>query len=336
MYPVILNADYLDISGVKVTQSFTVYVTITDGKAPIDPNAPITPVKDKVEKPELFISSCVISPNTVGGNEEFSVSLTIENIGEIRARSVRLTYGGVAADGASAGIIPVEANNSIHLENIASEASDTATFKLVTTKDVIAGNQPFYVTLDYVDLYGGVYTSTRQFLVKVTQPAEISYDPISVPKEISAGETMSLPANVFNVGKSTLRNVSITVTGAGLFPTSSVFLGDIAPGATGNGEMNVFIGMLSMTEGYTEDYGKTNGIYTITYTDDAGEEHKIELEFSTNILKPVIEGEDDEETELTEEPAFQWWVTILVGLAIIAIIVAVIVVTKVTRESKMK
>lgn len=45
---------------------------------------------------------------------------------------------------------------------------------------------------------------------------------------------------------------------------------------------------------------------------------------------------EEEETELTEEPAFQWWVVILVGFAIIAIIVAVIVVTKVTRSAKLK
>ena len=54
-----------------------------------------------------------------------------------------------------------------------------------------------------------------------------------LPKEIAAGETVSLPANVFNLGKSTLRNVTVTLNGAGLFPTSSVFLGDIPPGEAG-------------------------------------------------------------------------------------------------------
>ena len=268
------------------------------------------------------------------------MSLTIENIGEIHARSVRLTYGGVAADGASAGIIPVEANNAIHLKNIASEASDTATFKLITTKDVIAGNQPFYVTLDYVDRYGGVYTATRQFLVKVTQPAEMTYDAISLPKSVTAGETFTLPANVFNIGKSPLRNVTVNLTGAGLFPTSSVFLGDIQPGQAGYGEMKVFVGMLSMTEGYTESYGKTTGVYTITYTDDAGEEYKIDMQFSTEILKPVIEGEETEaEKQAKEEEqktVGQWWITVLVGFAIISITVAVIVVGKFSRMMRMR
>ena len=59
------------------------------------------------------------------------------------------------------------------------------------------------------------------------------------------------------------------------------------------------------------------------------------MDFSLEIVQPVIETEE-EETELTEEPAFQWWVVILVGFAIIAVIVAVIVVTKVTRAAKLK
>lgn len=327
-YPIVLNAEYLDVSGAKASQSFTVYATITDGKDPVDPNA--TPEKEAAEKPELFIRACAVNPQIVGGNEEFTVDVTIENIGNLRARSVRLTYGSEAI-----GILPIETNNSILLNNIASGSSQTATFKMKTTKDVLAGNQSFYITLDYVDLYGGIYTATRQFLVAVTQPANISYDPIEVPKSVTAGDTITLPANVFNIGKSTLRNVTVTVIGAGLFPTSSMFLGDILPGEGGYGELKVFIGMLSMTEGYTENYGKTNGKYTISYKDDAGEEYKIELDFTTEIIKPVIEGEE-EETKTTEEPAFQWWVTILIGLAIIAIVVAVIVVTKFTRAMKMR
>ena len=155
-----------------------------------------------------------------------------------------------------------------------------------------------------------VYASTRQFMVAVTQPAQMQHDDIStsVPETIVAGETFSLPANVYNTGKSTLKNVMVTVTGAGLFPTSSVFHGDIAPGGTGNGELSIFAGQLSMTAGYTEDYGETSGMYTISYTDDTGEEHKVEIGFTTEITESVIEGD----------------------------IVAVVVVAKVTRSAKMK
>ena len=331
-YPVTLKADYLDVLGQQKQQSFTVFVTVADGKNPPDPN---DVPKQEVEKPELFISACEITPDTVGGDGEFSVNVKIDNIGSIRARSVRLTYGSEAE-----GILPYDTNNAILLDNIASGEGAEAAFKMRTTKDVIAGSRAFFITLDYVDLYGGVYTATRQFLVNVTQPAEMTYDSISLPKSVTAGETFTLPANVFNIGKSPLRNVTVNLTGAGLFPTSSVFLGDIQPGQAGYGEMKVFVGMLSMTEGYTESYGKTTGVYTVTYTDDAGETHTAEQQLSTEIKQPILDGEKtDAEKQAEEEQKramSQWWISALAAFAVIAIIVAVIVVSKFARMMKVR
>ena len=332
-YPVTLRADYLDVLGQQKQQSFTLYVTISDGKNPPDPN---DVPKQEVEKPELFISACEITPDTVtGGDGEFSVNVKIDNIGSIRARSVRLTYGSEAE-----GILPYDTNNAILLDNIASGEGAEAAFKMRTTKDVIAGSRAFFITLDYVDLYGGVYTATRQFLVNVTQPAEMTYDSISLPKSVTAGETFTLPANVFNIGKSPLRNVTVNLTGAGLFPTSSVFLGDIQPGQAGYGEMKVFVGMLSMTEGYTESYGKTSAVYTVTYTDDAGETHTAEQQLSTEIKQPILDGEKtDAEKQAEEEQKramSQWWISALAAFAVIAIIVAVIVVSKFARMMKVR
>ena len=120
----------------------------------------------------------------------------------------------------------------------------------------------------------------------------MSYDSVSLPREVTAGETISLPANVFNIGKSTLRNVTVNLSGAGLYPTSRVFLGDIQPGQAGYGEMKVFVGMLSMTEGYTESYGRTSAVYTISYTDDAGEAHTVEQQLSTEIKQRDRRGKD--------------------------------------------
>ena len=138
----------------------------------------------------------------------------------------------------------------------------------------------------------------------------------------------------------TLRNVTVTLTGAGLFPTSSVFLGDIPPGEAGYGEMKVFIGMLSMTEGYTESYGPTTGTYTISYQDDQGVSYAEETQVSTEIKQPVIEGEKTEAEKAAEaearQAASQWWISVLVAFAVIAIIVAVIVVTRFTRMMRIK
>lgn len=329
-YPVTLTAKYLDVAGNQAQQDFTVYVTITDGLDPASQNVtpPISSGKEAVETPKLFISACKIEPAVVGGGEEFTVTVTIENIGSIRARTVLLTYG---SD--NTGIVPANTNNVIHLENIASGKSEMATLAFKTTKDVLAGNQSFYVKLSYVDLYGGTYSESLTFLVPVTQPTEMGYDPITVPKQVTTGETISLPVHVFNTGKSPLHNVSASISGSGLIPTSSVFLGNIKPGESGAGTIEVYISTLSMIGG-ANDYGKTNGTYAITYTDDNGEKHTTQVSFSTEIIQPVTEDEKEDTEE--QKTVGQWWISVLVAFAVISIIVTVIVVSKFTRMMRMK
>lgn len=325
IYPVTLTAGYLDSTGAKTSQAFPVYVTISDGQEPADPNA-----KPTAEVPQLFVSKCDVALDTISGDMEFAVNLTVSNIGNMTARGARLSYGSEAA-----GIMPAQTNNNLLLGTIASGAEKSVTIKFKTTADVLAGAQSFFVTLDYGDIYGGVYNAVLKYLVEVTQPAEITYDPVVIPQSVTSGEAVSVPANVFNVGKSTLRNVTVSVSGAGLFPVSSAFLGDIKPGEAGNGTINVLVGMLSMTEGFTDDYGSTNGKYTIAYTDDQGQQHTIENKFSTEITKPADDGKGGKEN-LAEEPAFQWWITILIAFAIISIVISIVVVSKITRAYKIQ
>lgn len=100
--------------------------------------------------------------------------------------------------------------------------------------------------------------------------------------------------------------------------------------------MKVFIGMLSMSEGYSESYGKTSGRYTVTYYDDAGRAYTAEQTFSTEIKQPVIEADKSQVEKEAAKPVIQWWVAAMVGLAAIAIIVAVIIISKFSRMLKMR
>ncbi len=351
-YPVTLYADYLDIDGEMAQQSFTVNVTITDGEDPPDPYA--TPEPEEVERPELFIRKCTATPDTVTGNEEFEVEVVIDNIGAIRARNVILSFGSEEE-----GIVPVGTAGAMLLDNIASEASSKASFKLKTTRDVLAGNRGFFVTLDYRDLYGGEYSTTRQFLIAVHQPVDITYDLIVFPKEVEIGETITIPSNVFNIGKSYLRNVTITLTGDGLFPKSSVFLGDVAPGQAGIGEMEVYVDM--PVEGDAATSGLIYGNYVIRYQDELGETYTVDIEVESEIKNLEQDEEYSEAADYSEEegysedgigteeelsaeegfsedeagsPTVQWWVYALIGFAVIVLIFISIIIWRLTRMMK--
>ena len=326
-YPVTLTVAYLNATGNQTQQSFTIYATITDGRDPTQ-NTGTEPERKAVEKPKLFISACEIIPGIISGEEEFKVALTIENIGAIRARSVILSYGSDAV-----GIVPKQTNNSVHLANIAAGRNEEAFFELMTTKEVLAGNQSFYVRLDYEDLYGGIYTETRTFFVSVTQPAEMEFDPISIPGQLTSGENISVPINVFNTGKSTLQNVFVTISVPGLYPTTSSFFGDVPPGQSTRGEMKIHVGTLSLSGVLEGDYGKTKGVVTIIYHDENGEEHKAEADISTEIMPPAAE---EANIQIEEKTVGQWWISVLVTFAIISIMVASMIVARFTRLLRIK
>ncbi len=333
-YPIVFHAAYIDQNGASAEQSFSVYVTITDGVPDQTEAQTINAIgggggsgKETVRKPELFISSCSIQPGRVEENCEFQVEMTIDNIGNLQAKNIKLGYA------SESGMIqPVEQNNMQLLENLDKGQSTSVAFRMRTSQDVLAGDQPFQVSLAYVDAYGGEYTVARNFSVQVVRQAELGYDTPDLGKSVVAGETISLPANVFNMGKSTLRNVLVSLEGPGLFPSSSVFLGDIPPGEAKYGEMQVFVGMLSDADGKGY-YGATTAQYIITYMDDSGVEQSMNLELKTLIKEPeptptpTIDPKQAEKTQA----AGQWWISALIAFAILTIIISILVTSRFIR-----
>lgn len=321
-YPVTLRADYLDAAGSQARQDFTVYVTVTDGAAPVSPDA-----KPTVETPKLYVSSCEITPSAVGAEEEFTVHAAVENIGAIRARSVLLSYGSETGD-----LIPAQTGGVQHLENIAAGKSAEASFSLRATAEALAGNQPFFVRLDYVDLYGGTYTETFSFFVRVTQPAEMEYDPLAVPEQVAAGESFPIPASVRNTGKSVLHNVTVYLDAPGLLLTSSAFLGNIQPGESKNGEMKVYAETLP-EDAEDSGYCSIEGTAVISCQDDFGETLTTEVPFSTRVVSPADQSKAEREQQKT---ASQWWISVLVTFAAIAILISGMVISRFSRMMQMR
>ena len=98
--------------------------------------------------------------------------------------------------------------------------------------------------------------------------------------------------------------------------------------------------MLSMTDGYSESYGKTSAVYAVSYEDEAGETFTSTQELSTTILEPVVEDaltpQQQQAEQERREAEGQWWVSVLVAFAIIAIAVAIIVVGRFSRMMQLR
>jgi len=330
-YPVVLNAAYHDMQGNLKEQPFTVYVTITDGRSGETTTAVVNTGPETVRRPELFISRCHISRQAANAGETFTVEMTVENIGNLQAKNVKLSYGST-----SGMLLSTEQNNVQLLGNLSKEKTVEASFDMKICPEAAAGIQYFEVTLACGDAYGGEYTLTRSFSIQVEQPAELQYDEPSLNQYVTAGDTFTLPANVFNTGKSVLRDVRVSLEGNGLFPSSSIFLGDIQPGEAGYGQMNVFVGMLTDPEG-NGYYGETLASYRISYTDAAGISHEVNKELKTVIREPVIEPTPTPNPEQVkkEQAEGNWWISALAAFAILAVLISWIVTTRVIRAFRM-
>ena len=330
-YPVVLTASYNDMWGNLKEQPFTVYVTITDGRSGETTTAAANTGPEPVRRPELFISRCHISRQRAVAGENFTVELAVENIGNLQAKNVKLSYGST-----SGMILPVEQNNVQLLGNLSKEKTVTASFDMKVCPDATEGMQCFEVTLACSDAYGGDYSLTRNFSIQVEQPAELQYDEPALEQYVTAGDTFSLPANVFNTGKSVLRDVRVSLEGNGMFPASSIFLGDILPGEAGYGQMNVFVGMMSDPDG-NGYYGETLAVYTISYTDEAGVTHEVSKELRTVIREPAIEPTPTPNPEQVKKKDAEgaWWISALIAFAILAVLISWIITTRVIRAFRM-
>ncbi len=319
LYPVVFNIEYQTSIGYQ-TQMFTVYVRITDGKI--------------ISAPELFISTYEIDRETINGGEEFTVTVTITNIGGDVARNVKLTYSGIEGDPS---IIPSTGINTMLINSIEAGRSKDVDFTLTVSPDALAGNQVFVVTLEYADKQGTPYMFSQNLRVKVVQPTEISIDEIALPDAAESGESIMLPISILNTGKSPITDIVCKLEADGLFG-SSLFIGEIPAGTTGYGEMKIFVGTLSNDPSL---YGVSVGNVIITYIDASGTEYTETVDVAMEILEPSADTLSDTENDMQMQmqqlqPVSQWYVSVIIGCAVIAIAVAVIIVVSYERKLKMR
>ena len=117
---------------------------------------------------------------------------------------------------------------------------------------------------------------------------------------------------------------------------SSAFLGNLDPQQSADKTMTVFVTTLSNTQ----KYGDTYGSFTISYEDADGQQYSEYLSVKMAIKEPVKQTDEEKERERqkVEEQNLlsQWWVSVLIGIAVICILIAVLVISRFARMLRMK
>lgn len=308
VYPVAVNISGYDDSGTPIDCSYTIYVTITDGKS----NQVTQPAPEvATAEPVVYISNSVVQPDKVMAGEEFTLTVTLKN--SLTTKSVKNML--VKIDTGNLHINLLENTNVFQVDKIPAGGETELTFRLGSDASIPAGKYNLNFTFNYDSSKTLNLSSSGSTIVEIHQPANMELVMPRFAQSVTVGETIPLSLQVMNMGRDPMYNVRCTVSGFGFAPSNTGYIGTMDAGSSATTEVELYIIALNASQGNENgsQYGNTVGTVTLIYEDETGQEYQQETQFETTVNRPVVEvaqtasGEDAE-----EKAAGQWWISVLI------------------------
>lgn len=317
-YPVTLSVRAQDELGNSIQQDFSVYVTITDGKEAAAEGAQGDGQEEVPQfAPKVMIDSYKFSKKTILCGEKVTAKMTLHNTSSTEPIKNMLVS---VAPGENVELLGKSASR--YVEQLGAGETVTLSFDFRVSAAAPRGQYNMDVTMDYADKKANPYTVQGVMKVLAEQPVQIEIAPVSVPDKIQIGETVELQAQAMNLGKGKIYNVRAVLEADGLTPSGTAFIGDMEPGTSMAGSMELTADGLSGES----LYGTAQGKITFLYEDEAGNEMSKEQPFETSILSPLSGESSGESVDDTK----QWWVV----MAVIAVLLVQAAVIFIMRRAK--
>ena len=283
-----------------------------------------------ITQPKIEIVDCEYS-DVVNGGDGFTVTLTVRNSGTRDAKNVVVQY---ISEDDSIRYKGIQDHQTI--ESLKKGESTTVTFDLRALPSAMEGKHSFRFSCSYKDAANsGSYENGADYPLTVVQKASLGYDEVRLPESITSGESFTLPVCVYNTGFSQIFNVRCSLNCDGLI-SSSAFLGNLAPQESADKAMTVFVTTLSGSQKYGESYGSIE----ISYEDVNGEKHFESQSVKMTIAEPQKITDEEkvkqEQEQKEQQTLSQWWISLLVAIAVIIILIAVILIARFARMMRMK
>lgn len=316
-YPVTISTSGFDASGNAVNTTFTLYITITDGKI----EKIVRPVVDTpTAEPVVYISKTVLNPETAQAGDSFTMTVTLKN--SITTKSIRNML--VTVDTGNVLIDLEEDSNIFPIEKIDRGGKVELTLHFSTEPAIPSGKYPISFSFKYDSSKTLNLSSTGATVVDIQQPANMELVMPRFADSVSVGETVPISFQVMNMGRSSMYNVRCVVSGYGLVPSNTGYIGTMEAGTSKTTKVELYIIALNASEGNENgsQYGNTTGTVTLIYEDETGQEYSQEATFDTTVNRPVVQLPlNNSEEEKEEQRVSSWWisVSILGGVSFAAV-----------------
>lgn len=330
--PIVVRVEPTGGSGQSPAISQAVSVFVDADQSAMDPNKDI---------PKIIVGSYSYEPQLVKAGENFTLKVSFINTHS--SKTIRNIKGNFTITETSANqtgnvFTPVGSSNTFYIDEIDPKQTYEWSIVLYTIPDALSKTYTVTLSFDYEDMQGNPFKESEIIGIPVYQPSRLEVSEIMIPGDGFMGQPIYMPFNIYNMGKTTVYNVKMSIGGDFIAEPSSQYFGNFDPGYQEYVEINL-IPMMP---------GPATGKVVIEYETMSGEFQTYEKEFSMNVMdmpqmdpgfpvdggkfpmEPGMNGEPVKEGGFIGSPLF----FIIIGVVVVGVTVVIILVVKKRKKDK--
>jgi len=326
--PLVFDVTYEKEDKSLDTVQLTTYVNVmgTTGKA----------ADGTTSTPRVIVTGFSTNPEVVHAGETFTLTLHMQNTSKATAVKnmlfdIQAASESTESNYVAAAFLPTAGSSTIFVDQISAGATKDISIELEARADL--AQKPYVVTveMEYEDESVNSYQNTANVSIPVRQEARVDISSIEVmPQDIEVGGETNVMFSIYNIGKTQLYNTSVTFV-ADSVSGGEVFLGNIAPGATGSVDAYLSGAAATMDDGTV--------MIQITFEDEAGEVTTIEESMTlwvNEMFVPedmgMMDGMVDDGMMMEEPGGFKLWYVLVPAAVLVAAGVVFVVVRKKNKK----
>ena len=310
-----MTISYNDANGASYSEKFTINVRASGTGV-----AAATSTPTGVKTSQLVITSYATSINPLQPGQQFTITMTVENTGNVRAQSVTMIVGGGSSSGSTNGtpqpggvsggsgeftnFAPVNASNVQTIGDLPPGGMVQVSQSLIVNVSTNPGAYPMKVTFSYLNDKSEAINDEQVITLLVYSLPTVDVSFYRPPDPFFVGQPGALPVQVVNLGK----RLSVLGTMTIKAPNGTVENGTALIGSLDAGGYFTLDAML-----IPEQSGPMSLSVTIEYTDDFNQprviNESLEIEvmeaMQEPMLEPGMEGGGEAMPIAAEENTFQ-------------------------------
>ena len=229
------------------------------------------PVSGNPVQPKLVITTATFSSSAIHPGDNFTVPIVIQNVANVPANEVVLSVN------ASSPVVTTGSAGAYRLGVISGNGNISIKLGFSSPPSSALGSYPIVLTLAYQDSFGTLYTSKQVLVATIVGQPSLVFNILQFKNNpLTPGLQTFFNAQLLNAGGEAALNVKVMFQNAPSFlGNSTIYLGSIQPGGTGNAtsylqipaNMPVGAYQFNAVVSYTDSVGRGYQIiapYTVT------------------------------------------------------------------------